>query len=83
LATQTSAADLVRQVREQLGLTQEKFAARLGVSFPTVNRWENGRAEPSPLALQALKDLLQSMGSGGQDLLDQHFPERGNGASSM
>ena len=22
-----------------------------GVTFPTINRWENGRAKPSPLAM--------------------------------
>lgn len=30
--------------RYQLGLSQEKLAAKLGVSFSTVNRWEKGHA---------------------------------------
>jgi putative transcriptional regulator len=38
---------LVRELRERAGLTQEQFAARLGVTFPTINRWENGRAKLS------------------------------------
>lgn len=45
-------------LREQLGLTQEKLAARLGVAFPTVNRWENGHTQPSPLALRQIEALL-------------------------
>lgn len=32
----------IRALREQLQLTQEVFARILGVSFATVNRWENG-----------------------------------------
>ena len=62
---------LVRELRERTGLTQEKFAAKLGVTFPTVNRWENGRARPSPLALKQIEDLLRSMGQRGSDLLGQ------------
>ncbi|MBD2778244.1 helix-turn-helix domain-containing protein [Iningainema tapete] len=28
-------------------LTQEKFAAFVGVTYARINRWENGRAKPS------------------------------------
>lgn len=48
----------IRQLRLEMGLTQEQFAVRLGVSFPTVNRWENQKAKPSPLALQKLQKLI-------------------------
>lgn len=64
---------LVRELRERTGLTQEKFAARLGVTFPTINRWENGRAKPSPLAVQKIEELLRSMGERGSDLLSELF----------
>ena len=40
----------IKQLRGRLGLTQVELAARLGVSFVTVNRWENGQTKPSPLA---------------------------------
>jgi DNA-binding transcriptional regulator YiaG len=40
----------VKDVRRQLGLSQEELAHALGVSFATVNRWENGRTVPSKLA---------------------------------
>ena len=62
---------LVRELRQRTGLTQEKFAARLGVTFPTINRWENGRARPSPLAMQKIEELLRSMGDRGSDLLGE------------
>jgi transcriptional regulator with XRE-family HTH domain len=69
LNTQADIPKLVRELRERTGLTQEKFAARLGVTFPTINRWENGRAKPSPLALKQIEDLLLDLGEKGLDLL--------------
>ncbi len=41
---------LVKDVRSQLGLSQEDLAHALGVSFATVNRWENAKTPPSRLA---------------------------------
>ena len=49
----------IKKARIQLGLSQENFARELGVSFVTVNRWENGRTKPSPLAKRAI-ELLQA-----------------------
>ncbi|MBW1925550.1 MAG: helix-turn-helix transcriptional regulator [Deltaproteobacteria bacterium] len=72
---QTDIPRLVRELRDRTGLTQEKFAARLGVTFPTINRWEKGRARPSPLALKQVEDLLRSMGERGKDLLQEFFPD--------
>jgi putative transcriptional regulator len=47
----------VKELRESLRLTQEAMAETLGVSFATVNRWENGRTEPSRLALRQIELL--------------------------
>ena len=44
----------IKQYRARLGLTQLELSARLGVSFATVNRWENGQTKPSPLSWQQL-----------------------------
>jgi transcriptional regulator with XRE-family HTH domain len=68
---------LVRELRKRTALTQEKFAARLGVTFPTINRWENGHAKPSPLALKQLEILLHDLGDDAQDLLREHFGQEG------
>lgn len=46
---------LVKEIRKQLGLSQEDLARELGVSFATVNRWENGQVNPSRLAKAQLK----------------------------
>lgn len=47
----------LKALRERLGLTQTQLAQRLGVTFVTVNRWENGATRPSRLALQKLREL--------------------------
>ena len=41
---------LVKEVRRQLSISQEDLARQLGVSYATVNRWENGQSKPSKLA---------------------------------
>ncbi|MBD0386758.1 MAG: helix-turn-helix transcriptional regulator [Nostoc sp. C3-bin3] len=47
-------AQLVRKTRQCLKLSQVKLATMLGVSFHSINRWENGRAQPSPLAMKQI-----------------------------
>ena len=47
----------IRALRKQLDLTQEEFAHEIGVTFATVNRWENGKSKPSRLALKILAAL--------------------------
>lgn len=42
--------DRIRRLRGKLGLTQTQFAQSLGVSFASVNRWENSQSRPSALA---------------------------------
>ncbi|HPR63222.1 MAG TPA: helix-turn-helix transcriptional regulator [Thermoanaerobaculia bacterium] len=42
----------VKTVRKQLQMSQAQLAHALGVSFATVNRWENGKTAPSTLALR-------------------------------
>lgn len=49
----------IRTLREQLQLTQELFARILGVSFATVNRWENGKSVPSGDYARVLQTLQQ------------------------
>jgi transcriptional regulator with XRE-family HTH domain len=60
--TQPEIGELIKSLRRELGLTQEKFAAKLGVTFPTVNRWENKRATPSPLAMEKIGAIAKRLG---------------------
>lgn len=52
---------LIKTVREQLDLSQEDLARELGVSYATVNRWENGQTKPSKLAKAHLDAFCAEM----------------------
>lgn len=55
-----SCAALLRELRHRLGdISQEQLARRVGVSWSTINRWENGKGVPSPLAREKLLALLE------------------------
>ncbi|MBI4572254.1 MAG: helix-turn-helix domain-containing protein, partial [candidate division NC10 bacterium] len=49
--------DRIKRLRGSLGLTQQALAERLGVSFATVNRWENAQSRPSQLSWNQLRQL--------------------------
>lgn len=48
----------IRRLRAKLNLSQEDLAKLLGVSFMSVNRWENGHFEPTIIVKEKLKDLF-------------------------
>ena len=50
---------LVKRLRERLGVTQEQFAQAVGVTYSTVNQWENGRRRPQPYLQKRLKEMEQ------------------------
>lgn len=45
----------VAKIRQRSGLSQEQFAAALGVSKRTIEQWEQGRRTPSGAARTLLK----------------------------
>lgn len=52
-----SIPELVKKLRLRMGLTQERFANELGVTFSTVNQWENGHRKPLPFLLNRLREM--------------------------
>lgn len=60
---------LIKEVRVQLDLSQEDFAREIGVSYATVNRWENGRFLPSKMALRCVETYCDRMMERGKLLL--------------
>lgn len=51
--------DQVKSARLQLHLSQSDFAKLMGVSFSTVNRWENEKTKPSYQALRTFEALCE------------------------
>lgn len=58
---ETNIPGLVKRLRERMGLTQEQFAREVGVTFSTVNQWENGRRRPQPFLLKRLVEMEESL----------------------
>ncbi|ANA40324.1 transcriptional regulator [Geobacter anodireducens] len=56
----------VKDVRRQLGLSQEELAHALGVSFATVNRWENAKTVPSKLARRQFASFCEDQAMQGK-----------------
>jgi len=59
-ATSSDFAQKIKSLREQLRISQEDLAKELGVSFATVNRWENTKTQPSKLAKKQLEQFITS-----------------------
>jgi superfamily II DNA or RNA helicase/DNA-binding XRE family transcriptional regulator len=51
----------IKEAREIADLTQAQLAKLIGVSYASVNRWENGQSRPNNLAWQRIKDLELSL----------------------
>jgi DNA-binding transcriptional regulator YiaG len=49
----------IKKLRKQMGLTQDKFAALIGVAPYTVRRWENEGVKPSPLATEKIEAITK------------------------
>jgi putative transcriptional regulator len=83
LLKQPGVSKLIRELRALTELTQEQFAAVLGVTYGTINRWENGHMQPSTLALKQIRAVLEQVIQSsahprqirGQQLLRQYFAE--------
>ncbi len=50
---------LSKELRKSLIITQAELAGMLGVSFASVNRWENGRYEPTTKIKRKLVELCR------------------------
>ena len=52
--------NIVSEIRQKFGVTQEELAHVLGVSFTSVNAWEGGKRTPQEHMMAVLSDLLES-----------------------
>lgn len=64
---ETDVAVLVKELRRRLSLTQEQFAREVGVTYSTVNNWENGKRAPQPFLLRRLLEMRDEL-----DQRDKH-----------
>lgn len=52
-------AKAIMDLRVTLDISQMALAELLGVSFSSVNRWENGKYEPTKLAKKKIERLCE------------------------
>ena len=60
MSTFENIAEELKKLRQQQGWSQEDLARTLGVSFATVNRWENGKTQPSHLAFEKINKIIKN-----------------------
>ncbi len=65
---------MLRELRQEKGLTQAALAERAHISVRTVQLVETGRVKPGLRVLAALRSVL---GDGVLELLNQSQPENG------
>lgn len=49
----------VKELRDKLIMTQAAFANMLGVSFTSINRWENGLNRPTTVTRKQIVQLCK------------------------
>lgn len=49
----------LKKARADLGLTQQELSRLLHISYSTINRYENGRHMPTPLALETITSFFK------------------------
>jgi len=54
--------EIIKEIRKRTGDSQKSLAAALNVSFATINRWETGRCEPSPIAMDGVRAYCRRVG---------------------
>ena len=52
-------SEIIKKLRGKMLLSQQEMAKTLGVSFATVNRWENGHHEPTFKERRKLRELCK------------------------
>ena len=70
---QPQIGELIRALRHELKLTQQQLSVELGTVTSTVNRWENGHSQPSPMALKLIEAKLTELGERGEELRSKHY----------
>lgn len=71
----------IKQIRQMAGLSQERLARLLEVSYVSISKWERGASEPSLSQSKRITDLLDALRSGVPFRLPESTAFAARGAS--
>ena len=62
---------LILEIRNRLNVSQEDLAKMIGISYATVNRWENGHSQPNKAAQLRLYDICRERNVDLEDIIQK------------
>lgn len=66
---------IIKFIRESADLSQEEFAAKIGVARLAVTRWENEKATPNKIAQTKIYEIAKEKGIKVYDFIIKDLPE--------
>lgn len=64
----------LKKLREEVGLSQQELATRIGVAVATISRWERGA--PAMLTVPQMKAMCRIFGKSIEELPDEFGPPK-------
>ena len=74
--------DLILEIRKRLNASQEDLARMIGISYATVNRWENGHSQPNKAAQLRLYDICKERKVDLEDIIQKKIEKSAANISS-
>ena len=73
---------LILEIRNRLNASQEDLARMIGISYATVNRWENGHSQPNKAAQLRLYDICKERKVDLEDIIQKKIEKSAANISS-
>jgi len=74
--------DLILEIRNRLNASQEDLARMIGISYATVNRWENGHSQPNKASQLRLYDICKERKVDLEDIIQKKIEKSAANISS-
>lgn len=71
MANSSDFSSILTEFCSRAKLTQNKLALKLDVALPSVNRWINNKAMPSPRIIRSIREFVVSLGTTYGDLVEK------------
>lgn len=63
----------LKKLREEVGLSQQELASRIGIAVSTLSRWERGKS-PAMMTVRQIKLLCRELGKTLDELPEEFGP---------